>query len=39
MEMMPLVGIWLISILHEDEVRALTGASPRPPDYSEPVVI
>jgi hypothetical protein len=34
MEMMPLVGIWLVSILHEDEVRALIGASPRPPDYS-----
>ncbi|MBV8738181.1 MAG: diguanylate cyclase [Alphaproteobacteria bacterium] len=34
MEMMPLVGIWLVSILHEDEVRALIGASPRPSDYS-----
>jgi hypothetical protein len=34
MEMMPLVGIWLVSVLREDELRALLGTSPRRPDFS-----
>jgi hypothetical protein len=34
MEMMPLVGIWLVSLLREDELRALLGTSPRNPDFS-----
>ena len=34
MEMMPLVGVWLVSILREEEVRALLRAAPRSPDFS-----
>jgi hypothetical protein len=34
MEMMPLVGTWLVSVLREDELRALLGSSPRKPDFS-----
>ena len=34
MEMIPLVGIWLVSVLREDELRALLGTSSRAPDFS-----
>lgn len=34
MEMMPLIGIWLVSMLREEELRALLGAAPRSPDFS-----
>jgi hypothetical protein len=34
MEMMPLVGIWLVSLLREEELRALIGNSARRPDFS-----
>ncbi|MBV8139123.1 MAG: diguanylate cyclase, partial [Deltaproteobacteria bacterium] len=34
MEMMPLLGAWLVSLLKEDELRALLGVSPREPDFS-----
>lgn len=34
MEMMPLVGLWLVSMLREDELRALIGISARSPDFS-----
>ena len=34
METMPLFGIWLVTLLRRGEVRALTGASARSPDFS-----
>jgi hypothetical protein len=34
MEMLPLVGIWLVSLLREEELRALVGTSARSPDIS-----
>ena len=34
MEMMPLIGIWLVIMLREEELRALLGAAPRSPDFS-----
>ena len=34
MEMMPLIAIWLVSILREEELRALLSAAPRSPDFS-----
>ena len=34
MEMMPLVGIRPVSMLREDELRALLGTSSRAPDFS-----
>jgi hypothetical protein len=34
MEMVPLFGIWLVSLLRRGELRALIGASARRPDFS-----
>lgn len=34
MEMMPVFGLWLVSLLRQGEVRALTGASARKSDFS-----
>lgn len=34
MEMMPLVGMWLVTLLHEEELRALFGSARRSPDFS-----
>jgi hypothetical protein len=34
MEMMPLLGAWLVGALREDEIRALLGTSPRAADFS-----
>jgi hypothetical protein len=34
MEKMPLIGIWLVIMLREEELRALLGAAPRSPDFS-----
>lgn len=34
MEIIPLIGIWLASVLREDELRALLGAASRSPDFS-----
>jgi len=34
MEMMPLIGIWLVSMLHGEELSALLGTAHRAPDFS-----
>jgi hypothetical protein len=34
MEIIPLIGIWLVSVLREDELRALLGVGSRSPDFS-----
>ena len=34
MEMMPVFGLWLVSLLRRGEVRALIRASARSPDFS-----
>ena len=34
MEMMPLIGIWLVSMLREEELTALLGTADRSPDFS-----